>query len=360
MAQIGRISGTLLNDNLIRLGEDLSFKNQHNSPALLFLEVNTNKVLINQVSGSSELGVNGTTKTTNLIVDTQATLDGIVLSTNIFTTTVGSINISPNQVNPLVLMDQMQAADINIKDNVIKNSATNGSIELNPMGSGWVDIQSNATINGNLIVTGNMNISGNLRHTNDIIVGNNVLEDTVTIDPDFSQSIIPGTDNTYDLGKSNKRWRQVWSPEITYISNLTYNSLTVSDQLQIDGPTATINSLQSNDDVLLSPPTGLTKVESFNFVGDVITNTSANTAFTLASCGIGYTRFLDTNALLIPAGTNSQQPASAETGDTRWNTEEGYLECFDGTVWNSAVGASGGVSQNAMEDLSNIYILVLG
>ena len=59
-----------------------------------------------------------------------------------------------------------------ILDNVIKNSETNGSIALNPMGSGWVDIQSNATINGNLIVTGNMNISGNLRHTNDIIVGN--------------------------------------------------------------------------------------------------------------------------------------------------------------------------------------------
>ena len=118
----------------------------------------------------------------------------------------------------------------------------------------------------------------------------------------------------------------------------------------------------SNDSVLLNSATGIIDIERIRFNGNTITNLDP-TALTLASTGIGYVRFVGDNALVIPAGPNASRAASPEVGDTRWNTQNPinqYLECFDGTVWNIATGAGGTVTQQDMEDLSNIYILVLG
>ena len=66
------------------------------------------------------------------------------------------------------------------------------------------------------------------------------------------------------------------------------------------------------------------------------------------------------NGFIIPAGDNSQRRVSPEVGETRWNTDEDYLECYDGTVW--AVSTGGGIEVDVpiMEDLSNVYILMLG
>ena len=85
-----------------------------------------------------------------------------------------------------------------------------------------------------------------------------------------------------------------------------------------------------------------------------------NTPLILTSTGIGYTRFVNNNAILIPAGDNSQRRLTPEVGETRWNTEEGYLECFDGTVWAISTGGGEEVTTEIMEDFSNVYILMLG
>ena len=66
------------------------------------------------------------------------------------------------------------------------------------------------------------------------------------------------------------------------------------------------------------------------------------------------------NGFIIPAGTDLERRASPEVGETRWNTDEDYLECYDGTVW--AVSTGGGIEVDVpiMEDLSHAYILMLG
>ena len=72
---------------------------------------------------------------------------------------------------------------------------------------------------------------------------------------------------------------------------------------------------------------------------------------------------MDTNALIIPAGTDAQRAASPEAGDTRWNTDnplDNYMECFDGTTWNLATGPGGSISSVENYDLANAYILILG
>jgi hypothetical protein len=309
MSQLGRISGPLLESNLNRLGVDLTFRNYSNNDDLLYLEVTNGKIGVNKTPITHKLEVNGTTHTTNLIAPTSADIASINIATNIFSTDIVTpINIVPRQTNPTVLFDNLKAGNLDFKDNIIKNYTTNGGIAFDPSGTGITDILSNTTVNGNLSVTGNMQINGNLTEAENIIVGDTPF-DTVTVQTDFTQSLIPGTHLTYDLGKSNKRWRHVYSHGNSgIISSLTYNSFTISDQLQVDGPTATITTLQSNDPVLLNPTTGITDVERIRFQNNNITNLDA-TALTIDSTGIGYVRFTDNNAVVIPAGDNAGRSA---------------------------------------------------
>ena len=362
MSQLGRISGPLLDANLNRLGVDLTFRNYSGDEDLLYFDVTNNRLGVNKQSASNRVEIDGTTHSSNLISTTSADIATITATTNIFSTDISStIIVSPNQVNPLVTFDNMRAGDLDFKDNIIKNYAVNGSIEFNPNGTGIIDIYSNTTVNGNITVTGNTQINGNLTEATNIIVGDSIL-DTVIIAPDFTQSIIPGDNITYDLGTSIKRWGQVHVHQNLDIGSLSFNDVTVGLQLEIESGLPSIRTLQSNDDVILDSGTGNINIERFRFTSDDIINLDV-TAFTLASTGIGYVRFMDDNGLVIPAGTDAQRSASPETGDTRWNTEDpldNYLECFDGTTWNLSTGPGGSISTVENYDLSNAYILMLG
>jgi len=362
MSQLGRISGPLLEANLNRLGVDLTFRNYSADEDLLYLDVTNNRIGINKQPANRRVEIDGTTHSPNLISTTSADIATVTLATNTFSTDISStIIVSPNQINPLVTFDNMRAGDIDFKDNIISNYAVNGSIELNPNGTGIIDIYANTTVNGNITVTGNTQINGNLTEATNIIVGDSIL-DTVIIAPDFTQSIIPGDNITYDLGTNIKRWRQVHVHQNLDIDSLTFNDVTVGLQLEIESGLPSIRTLQSNDDVILNSNTGNIDIERIRFNGNNITNLDA-TALTLESTGIGYVRFMDNNGLVIPAGTDAQRSASSETGDTRWNTEnplDNYLECFDGTTWNLATGPGGSISSVENYDLANAYILILG
>ena len=166
MSQLGRISGPLLDANLNRLGVDLTFRNYSNSDDLLYLEVTGNKLGVNKTPASHRVEIDGTTKTINLIVDTQAQIDNILIGSNNFSTfTVANITVSPNQTNPLIIADHIKAGDLSFKDNVLSNYQVNGSVLLDPNGTGIVDILSSAQINGDLSVTGIFTINGNKRRT---------------------------------------------------------------------------------------------------------------------------------------------------------------------------------------------------
>ena len=80
---VGRISGPLLKSNLIRNGVDLAFETD-----LLYLDVNNQRIGVRTASPSHELQVNGTAKTTNLIVDTTANLADVTIEGNTISTTL--------------------------------------------------------------------------------------------------------------------------------------------------------------------------------------------------------------------------------------------------------------------------------
>lgn len=277
MAQLGRIGGHLLNANLIRNGVDLAFKNTtFDSTPILFLDVNSGKIGIKTDSPAFDLDVNSDIKTTTAQATSQAKIDNIVAQANgTFTTLVGPINIMPQTAGSYITLQRMRSDDLDFNDNTISGLNSNQNIEIDPSGTGKVDVAANTEINGNLYVTGNISIDGNLSGYNRIFLGDELYNpdtnsgDVVEIVPDFSQSIIPGDDNTYDLGtgtivdSSKRRWRTLYITDNLVNTNLPLpNEVRVSDQLQLNGVTNEIFALQSNDDVVLAPDTGINYIES--------------------------------------------------------------------------------------------------
>jgi hypothetical protein len=378
VASLGRISGKLLSENLERNGVDLTFQDGTSDPPILYLDVTNMRVGIEGAPATSlaraslslpvyDLDVNDNIKTKFVSVTNQANLDNLTFNASgTIGSTTGPIEIKSTDINAIIPYDKILSDYLVIDGNVI-SSISNNNIRLDPNGTGRVWFEANAHISGNLQVqgvgSGNIAVNGNLSSASNIIVGDTPL-DTVTVSPDFTQSIIPGIDLTYDLGQqandsSPRRWSEIRAQDLSTVITNRPNAVKVSDQLWLDGTINKITGLQSNEDIELLPDTGITFIENTKWQANTLTNL-LNTPITFASTGIGYVRFMGDNAFLIPAGDNSQRRASPEIGETRWNTDEDYLECYDGSVW--AVSTGGGIEVNVeiMEDLGHAYTLMLG
>lgn len=354
---VGRISGPLLNENLLRNGIDLSFETD-----LLYLDVNSGRIGINKDNPVYDLDVNDTIQTINLIADT-GRFGNVKINNNTFSTTTGPLNIQATDINAVISYSRILTDDLEFDNSSINGLSSNQNIELDPSGTGITLFESNVNITNDLYVSGNINVDGNLSTASNIIIGDEIL-DTVTIAPDFTQSIIPGQDDVWSLGEntgdsSPRRWSQMFMHDLTQVTTNRPDAVKVSDQLWLNGTINKITGLQSNEDILLSPDTGITYIESTKWENSDITNL-LNTPLEFKSTGIGYLRFMGDNAFVLPFGDDSNRPANPELGDTRWNTDQEYLECFDGTVYAVATGGGETVTQDFMEELGNLYSLILG
>jgi hypothetical protein len=388
VASLGRISGKALEANLLRNGVDLAVNGD-----LLYLKVSPQiagtdaaedgdpnypgvagtGIGINRDVPIYDLDVNSNIFTRELTVTNQLSVDNIVVNVpNTFTTSVGGIDIFIAGAD--IYHDRLTTASLEVNDNYIA-SFSNSNITLDPNGSGTVEFLANTNITGDLVVgtalaPRNITISGDLSKQGNLILGDRII-DTITVNTDFAQSIIPGDDLVWSLGEntgdsSPRRWSQLHSPDWTKIttgawpgSGLRPQAVIVSDQMRLDGVVNKISGVQSNEDIELLPDTGIVYIERTKWQDSDLTNLN-NTALIFASTGIGYTRFVGDNAVLIPAGDNSERRPTPELGETRWNTEVGYLECFDGTVWVISTGGGEEVTSTIMEDFGHAYTLMLG
>jgi hypothetical protein len=120
----------------------------------------------------------------------------------------------------------------------------------------------------------------------------------------------------------------------------------------------TISTLQSNDNLIIDSATGTIRIENISINGGTINNFN-NTAMTLVHTGRGYLQFQDNTAFRVPYGDTSER-TPVEVGATRWNSEIGYLECFDGTVWQVSTGGGIVITAPIMEELGHVYTLIFG
>ena len=364
MSQLGRIGGQVLTDNLLRAGVDLAFETD-----LLYLDVTNNRIGIRDSTPVYTLDVNGNIYADELTAVTQLAPGNLRFNApNTISTSVGGIDVYINGGGE-IFHDRLVTANLVLDGNLI-SSVSNSNIVFDPNGSGAVQFLADTNITGDLAVSGNISMSGNLTGLGTLTFGDQTI-DTVTINTDFTQSIIPGDDLTYAMGadagdSTARRWSQAHAPDWANIttgawpgSGLRPQSAVVSDQLRLDGEINKISAIQSNDDVRLLPFTGITRIESTKWQDNEITNL-LNTPLTIAATGTGYYVFSGTNGMVIPSGTSGERPSSPEVGDTRWNITEQYLECFDGSVYIVATGGGDLVTQEFMEDLGFIYSAILG
>lgn len=378
---LGRISGMMLTENLLRHGADLAFDND-----LLYLKVSpqiagTNvdedgdpnfpsgsagsAIAVNKDNPVYDLDINGTSNFNNGRVISNATLDNLFINgTGTISSIVGAVNIMPLGSNPIIFHDKVVTANLEINDNYIISYA-NSNIVFDPSGAGQINLLATTNVTGDVNVTGNIQVDGNLSKQGNIIIGNDVFiadgvaDDTITINTDFTQDIIPGTNNTYDLGRIDKKWAEVHIPDITNVDNPFISGAIIGSQLQINGAARTIFAIQSNDDVFITPDTGITYIEDLKFQDDTISN-MLNSPLTFTPTGTGYLRFTGLNGVVVPVGTTAERPLTPEEGDTRWNTSLGILECFDGSVYVVATGGGAVVTQDLMQDLGHIYTIMFG
>lgn len=358
VAQLGRIGGKLLSADLVRNGVDLSFRNGAGDEDILYIDVTNNRIGINTDAPTESLDVNGFlfVGTDLTAVGTNAVLGNIIVnSNNTWSSTIGPIEIAPTGPDAFIEYGDVSAANIRLKDNFIEATDINGNLQLDSIGTGVVTLLNNTDITGNLSVAQNIRSQNNVTLAGQFIIGDSPI-DTVTINTDFTQDILPGADDLYDLGSSGKTWKTVFLDGSIFTDNTNIQQLLISDQVSFSGNTVT--SILSNDTLLINSDTGIIELESLQIQSNNITN-MLDSPLVLSNTGIGYVKFIDDNAIRIPVGDNSQRPFG-EIGETRWNTEEGYLECFDGNVYQVATGGGVVVTPQFMQELGELYSLILG
>ena len=209
---IGRISGPLLKANLLREGVNLAFEND-----LLYLDVNNNRIGINNATPQYDLDVIGTTRAPALEISTLANIGSVNITGTTISTTQPTLNLG--SADNIIYQNKLTIDSLDLENNVISSNETNANIEFNPNGTGTVEIFANTNVTGNIAATGNITADGN------ITLGD-ADTDNITFNAEINSNIIPDATNTYSLGSTTKYWSDVRTQNF-FANTVTTDSITV-------------------------------------------------------------------------------------------------------------------------------------
>lgn len=116
---------------------------------------------------------------------------------------VSDITISDGINSTLINGERILTGNIRISDNLIQTVI--GDFNIDP--TTVINLNSNVNISQNLDITGNLTFDGTIN------VFGNELTDTVNLNVDIDQTLIPSTTNNHSLGSLNKRWTNIWVSE---------------------------------------------------------------------------------------------------------------------------------------------------
>jgi hypothetical protein len=196
---VGKISGQVLESNLIRQGEDLAFETE-----LLYLDVNNNRIGINTDTPFRTLLVAGNTKTTNLLADTGLTVPNFTIVNNTISVGDGNIELSATGAIPSIVTTSIRTDGITIDTNRISSNRSNEDIDIKVFGSGEI------LFNNNVEITGSLHASGNITFDGSLTLGSDNT-DNISFNADIASNIMPDITNTYSLGSSTTRWNTLFT-----------------------------------------------------------------------------------------------------------------------------------------------------
>ena len=145
-------------------------------------------------------------------------------------------------------------SNLRMSGNTITTDNTNGTIILNPNGTGAVQVEAalvvdssitatSLQINGDANITGSISGSfaltdvtsnGTLTANGDTNLGN-AITDTITATARFDSDLLPSTNNARDLGSSALNWKDVHSTTVQTGSITTTGSVTIGGDLTVGG-----------------------------------------------------------------------------------------------------------------------------
>ena len=352
---VGRISGPLLKDNLLRNGVNLAFET-----SLLYIDVVNSRIGVNTTAPTNDLQVVGTTRTTNLQTTTQATIASFTVSGNTIASSNSTINLVPaGGTNGVVYQGNLTVGtQLNINGNTITTVGTNVDLNIAATGTGQVNINSNVLVNGSLHATGIVTADGNIQ------LGDQST-DAIVFNGEVNSDIVPYVTNTWSLGSSSLQWNTVYTTTAT-INNINATAITGTDfktaSLDITG--STISTINTNTNInLLTTGTGAVNLgNNLSVSAGTITNTVAGSVTTFTNTGTGYAKIAGTNGMVIPSGSVAARPANiyAEIGMIRYNTEQFLVEVYTSGGWVSVAGSAGGVTAQSASDIGVVQALIYG
>jgi hypothetical protein len=157
----------------------------------------------------------------------------------------------------------------NIEGTTVANlnitSLTGGTGDFTVLSGSNAEIVNDLNVGGDVVVTGNitgsnLKLTGNANIDGNIVLGGNITvgdgdTDFVSFGAEISSSIVPDVNNSFDLGSTNKAWRNLFVSGTAYVetleaANISLDGITIYDTLSVSGNTFLGNG--SDDTVVIS------------------------------------------------------------------------------------------------------------
>ena len=292
----------------------------------------------------------------NFTASNQISLGTFTFTGNTISSTASSINFNTPDGNSVIFNSKILVGDYEIAGNSISTIVSNSSIDINPNGTGTIELEANTNVTGNLSVSGNINAVGNVTIGGNIIIGD-ALTDNLVINASIKSDLVPETDNIYDLGSATFRWRSIYTTDL-YTTSITVPTLDIGNLMFRDNE---ITTTTGQDLYIDGNGAGGVRLANFRIVDNTITNVVSGAISQIVQSGTGYFKIAGTNGFVPPVGSDAQRPTGYQVlGMTRYNTTSRALEVWDGNTWASPAGTSGAVSIAGAEDIAASYALILG
>ena len=379
--ELGRISGPLLADNLLRNGNDLAVET-----SLLYLNVSNGYIGVNNNTPTKAFDITGTTYAPTVIVDTEADLSQLIFTTNQIQNLFDAINIVPDQASsPNIVVPSLATNKLTLKNNAITNYVSGDNLIFASTGQVVIGTP---LANNNVLVSGNLHATGNITFDGDIILGSGPTNQ-ISIPGEVNSDILPtapivdladefnnlltdessnliiqdGAAIPFNLGSGSLLWNNVYSNALqtgtVTNTNIVTGSMTIGN-ITINNDSIT-NTLSDNNLQFTVSGTGVINFNNTLTVkaGDITYNQNSPLTFAFAADAVtgaknGYLKFGGTNGFVPPVGTTAQRPLGAEIGELRFNTQLSILEVF-ANVSNSVTSFDYTTNQTVNAGTSTIY-----
>ena len=188
------------------------------------------------------------------------------------------------------------------------------------------------TTTGNVSVGGNLTVTGTTTFNGGTLTLGDAASDNVVFGADVNSSIIPNTDDTYDLGSATQQWQDLYIDGTAYVDAINFNgtaiTATAAELNILDGVTATATELNLLD--------GVTSTTAELNILDGVTSTAAELNLVDGSS----------------AGTvvNSKAVIYGSSGEVKGTT----FQTATNTSGNLLIANGTGFASTAVGDLSEI------